>query len=352
MSILQRNITVASIRKNPASVRLLLALGGVVVLFAANLFFGAVRIPASEVWAILTGRGMADSAESFIILSSRLPQAATAALAGAALAVAGLTLQTAFRNPLAGPSILGISSGAGLGVALVMLLFGGTLSLGGMAWGGYAAIVAGAIGGSFAILAILILISGIVRSDLMLLIAGIMVGYLTSSVVTLLSSLATARGIQGYVMWGMGSFSGVSVQMLPLFALLVAAGLVMTLFLAKPLNLLLLGDDYARNLGIGVKRVRNLLLAATGLLTAVVTAWCGPVSFIGLAVPHMARMVMRTDNHLLLIPASMILGAGVALACNVASVQQHGMVIPINALTPVFGVPVILYVILNRGIGR
>ncbi len=318
------------------------------VLFILNIFFGAVHIDASVVLDILTGYGIDDDPLNFIILESRLPQAITALLAGAALGVSGLLLQTAFRNPLAGPSVLGISSGASLGVALVILFMGGQIAIAGYEIACNAAIIAAALAGSLAIMALLMFFSMRLRSELMLLVVGMMTGYLTSSVVTLLSSLSTAQGVHGYVMWGMGTFGAVSSARIPVFTLLVAVGLILSLLLAKPLNLLLLGDNYARNLGVRVHRVRNLLLLVTGVLTAIVTAYCGPVAFIGLAMPHVARMIMRTDNHWILIPATMLSGAAVALGCNVLSVLPDSTVIPVNALTPVVGVPVILYVIFRR----
>lgn len=317
-------------------------------LFIANVFFGSVHIPAADVLAALAGKLPSDDAIGFIILGSRLPEAATAMLAGAGLGVSGLMLQTAFRNPLAGPSILGISSGAGLGVAVVMLFLSGSFSIGDWNWGGYAAVVAGAVAGSMAVMAILVFLSTVVKNDLMLLITGIMIGYLASSVVTLLSSVANSQGVHGYVMWGMGTFGEVSSAQLPWFSTIVAIGLVMSLLLAKPLNILLLGDTYARNLGVKVVAVRNILLVCTGLLTGIITAYCGPVAFIGLAIPHVSRFYFRTDNHWVLIPATMLTGAVTALACNLASTMPENTVIPINALTSLVGVPVILAVILKR----
>lgn len=320
----------------------------ILLLLAANVFFGAIDIPFADVCDILAGDVGLDTPLGFIVLGSRIPAAITALLGGAGLAVTGLMLQTAFRNPLAGPSILGISSGASLGVALVMLLFGGSITLGTLSFGGYAAVIMGALAGSLAIMALLIAFSARVKGDLMLLIIGIMTGYLTSSVVTLLSSLSTAEGVRGYVMWGMGTFSGVTLPQLGWFAGMTSIGLLLSLLLAKPLNLLLLGENYARNLGVHVGRVRNLLLLVTGILTAVITAFCGPVSFIGLAMPHIARMIWRTDNHWILMPGTMLCGAVTALACNLLSVLPASNVIPINALTPIIGVPVIIYVIFRR----
>ena len=318
------------------------------LLFLANIFFGAIDIPFSEVWGILTGSGSADEALTYIVIGTRLPQAVTALLAGAALASSGLMLQTVFRNPLAGPSILGITSGASLGVALVLLLFGGMITIGSESIGGNLAVTVGALAGSFLVMGMLIGLSARIRSNLTLLIAGMMTGYLASSLVTLLSSISTARGIQSYIMWGMGTFAGVSMERLPWFAILTLTGLLLSMLLAKPLNLLLLGDNYAANLGVNVNRVRHMLLIATGLLSAVVTACCGPIGFIGLAMPHIARLLFRTDDHLVLMPATMLCGAVLALACNLASVLPDGNVIPINALTPLAGVPVVLYVILKK----
>ena len=325
----------------------ILLVAGVCILFIANLLFGSIHIAPEIVWESIFMPD-SDNTMGFIVRESRLPTAFTALLAGGALGVSGLMLQTLFRNPLAGPSILGISSGASLGVALVVLFFGGSVSLGFADWSGTMAISAGAIVGSAAVMGALIIFSSYIHSDLLLLITGIMVGYLTSSLVTLLSSFATAEGIQGYVSWGMGSFTAVSSDSLPIFAILIVLSLFTSVFLSKPLNILLLGYDYARNLGVNIKFVRNCLLIISSLLTAVVTAWCGPISFIGLTIPHIARLLFRTDNHLILLPATMLCGSIVSLACNVASTIPENAVIPINALTPLFGVPVILYIILHK----
>ncbi|MGN0237314.1 MAG: FecCD family ABC transporter permease [Lepagella sp.] len=318
-----------------------------VLLLLANLFWGAISIPMADVISALTG-GECDEALRYIILESRLPQALTALIAGAALSASGLMLQTIFRNPLAGPSILGITSGASLGVALVLLLFGGWIGIAGSDFGGNIAIMIGALLGSSIIMALLILLSLRVKNNLILLIAGMMTGYFANSVVTLLSSLSTEQGIQSYVMWGMGNFSSVSLERLPWFVAISLVGLVIAMLLAKPLNLLLLGDNYAKNLGVNVLRVRNWLLVATGLLASIVTACCGPIGFVGLAMPHIARLLTRTDNHLVLMPATMLSGSILTLLCNLVSVMPEGQIIPINALTPIAGVPVVLYVILKK----
>ena len=311
------------------------AVTAVVLLWVANLFLGSVRIPFAEVWAVLTGGEASQPSWGYIVLESRLPQAVVALLSGAALAVSGLMLQTVFSNPLAGPSVLGIDSGASLGVALVMLSLGGTVG-GGLALTGYLAVVAGAFAGAASILGIIIFFSTLVRSNVMLLIIGIMVGYLTSSLISLLNFFATDEGIRSYVLWGMGDFSSVSLGQLPVFYSMLGIGL-------------LLGERYAENLGVRVKRVRLLLLVSTGLLTAVVTAFCGPISFIGLAVPHLARLMTGSSNHKLLMPLTLLTGSAVALACNLVSTLPGGSgVLPLSAITPVVGAPVIIYVIVNQ----
>lgn len=315
--------------------------------FFLSLFVGSVKIPAREVMEILTGEGEAGP-KTFIIMGSRLPQAITALMAGAALTVSGLLLQTAFRNPLAGPSILGISSGAGLGVAIVMLFLGGTVSFAGYTTGGYAAVLTGALAGSLAVMGLLLLLSIRLKSNMLLLIAGIMTGYLTSSVVTMLNYLSTAEGIQSYTIWGMGTFGGVSREQLPIFMTATGVGLFLSILLMKPLNLLLLGENYAKNSGINTKGVRNLLLITTGLLTGVITAFCGPIGFIGLAIPHVARMIFRTADHRVLIPAAMLTGALTGLVCNLICIIPEDMILPLNGVTPLIGVPVILWVIFRN----
>ena len=318
------------------------------VLFLLNLFTGSVSIPAGDIIDILFHGDINNGPMDFIILGSRLPQALTALLAGSALTVAGLLLQTAFRNPLAGPSILGITSGAGLGVALVMLLLGGTISFAGFSAGGYVAVLIGALAGSLAVMALLLLFSVWLKSDLMLLIAGIMTGYLTSSVVTLLNYLSSAEGIQSFTMWGMGSFGSVSRDQLPVFSIAIGIGLLLSILLVKPLNIILLGENYARNLGISMQWVRNMLLVATGVLTSVVTAFCGPIGFIGLAVPHISRMIFRTSDHRIMIPGCILAGAVTGLLCNLLCTLPRDMILPLNGVTPLIGVPVILYVIFKK----
>ena len=322
----------------------------VLVLMVVNILVGSIHIPASDVLSILMGHtdGVRPS-WVYIVLQSRLPQAMTAALAGGALAASGLMLQTAFRNPLADPGIFGISSGAGLGVALVMLFLGGSITAGTVAVSGFVAIMAAAFLGAMAVMVLIFFFSGLVRSSVMLLIVGIMIGYVSSSAVTLLNFFATDEGVKSYMVWGMGSFGGVSMRMMPAYAVVTLLALFCALLLIKPLNALMLGERYAENLGVNVVRVRNWLLIVTGLLTAVVTAFCGPISFIGLAVPHVARLLLTTDNHRTLLPATILMGSVTALVCNLLCViPGEGGVIPLNAVTPLLGAPVIIYVIMKH----
>ena len=319
------------------------------LLFIVNLLVGSVSIPAGEVFRILSGGEAGKASWSFILWESRLPQALTALLCGGALAVCGLMLQTAFKNPLAGPSILGINTGASLGVACVMLLFGGSISAGTFSMSGFFSVLAGAFVGAMAIMALILFLSTLIRSNVMLLIAGIMIGYIASSVISLLNFFATAEGVQSYMIWGMGNFGGVSLQQMPAFASVTVLGLIGSLLLIKPLNALLLGDRYAENLGVNIRRVRNWLLIVTGVLTAITTAFCGPVSFIGLAVPHVARLILGTSNHNSLLPVTILCGAAVALICNLLCVLPgEAGVIPLNAVTPVIGAPVVIYVIVSQ----
>ena len=329
-----------------------LLLVALAALFALNLFCGTVCIPPEEVLNALTGAAVSKASWAYIVVESRLPQAITAVLCGASLAASGLMLQTSFRNPLAGPSILGITNGASLGVALVMLAMGGvvgTTALGAdLQVAGILAVIVAAFVGSMLVMAILLLMSTIVHSNTMLLIVGIMFGYFTGSLISLLNVFASSDNVFAYVVWGMGSFSSVSLQQLPWFAALSLAGLMLSVLLIKPLNALLLGDNYAQNLGFNIRHIRTLLLLSTGVLTAVATAFCGPVAFLGLATPHIARMVIGTENHKQLLPTTILTGATIALLCNLLCFLPKGTILPLNAVTPMIGAPVILYVILCR----
>ena len=315
------------------------------VLFLLSLVHGSAEIPLLDIVNILSGKGAADSSWSFIVLETRLPRAITALLAGGALAVSGLLLQTAFRNPLAAPDIFGITSGSSLAVALLTLAPGMVLT--GMV--GYLSSVAAAFIGAVAVTALIWLCSKMVRSSVVLIIIGILVGYLCSSVITLLNFTATEEGLRSFVFWGMGDFGNVSMEALPVFGGLTVSGTLATLHLVKRLNALLLGPRYAESMGINVRRTRNVLMLLTGLLTAVVTAFCGPIAFIALAVPHMARLWLRTADHHWLIPATICIGGVVALLCNVlTTLPDNGAVLPLNAITPLIGAPMIIYVILRK----
>ena len=321
-----------------------------VVLAAACLIFGSVDIDVASVVRIAIGQDSDNEAWNIIVRQTRIPMVITAALAGSALAIAGLLLQTTFNNPLAGPSILGVSTGAGLGVAVVMLAMGGSIGkmLGDVEMGGYVATLGGAFLGAAAVMALLIVFSSIVKSNTMLLIIGMLVSYLGSSVVQLLNSIASEESIHSYVTWGFGTFSGVTTAQLPLYVALIAFGLLCSVLMVKPLNALLLGTRYAENLGVNTRHTRIALLMVTGLLTAVVTAYCGPIGFLGLVVPHISRLMLSTSNHSRLLPVTILAGADMALLCTLVSVGGDHGVIPINAITPVIGAPVVIYVILKR----
>lgn len=319
------------------------------VLAVANLLFGSADIPFSAVADILAGREPENETWKFIVLELRLPQCITALLCGASLSVSGLMLQTVFCNPLADSSILGISSGASLGVALVILAGGGAVTAGAFTLSGFISVLFGAFAGAAVILGIILLLSTVIKNSVMLLIVGIMIGYVASSLISLLNFFSSAEGVQSYMVWGMGNFGGVSVDQLPAFTIVVLLGLAMAVLLIKPMNALLLGTRYAENLGINIKRVRNLMLASTGILTAVTTSFCGPISFIGLAVPHVARLMLGTSNHNSLMPVTLLSGAATALLCNlICIIPGDNGIIPLNAVTPVLGAPVIIYVIINQ----
>lgn len=319
------------------------------ILVGANLLYGSVKIPFDALWNILCGEEAGRESWFYIVWESRIPQAVTALLCGAALAAAGLLVQTAFNNPLAGPSILGINSGANLGVALVILGSSGVLASGDFSVIGFMTVLAAAFIGSMIVMGLILFFSSIIKSNIMLLIIGIMIGYIASSCISLLNFFATDEGVHSYAVWGMGNFSGVSLNQLPYFAGSVLIGLLIAILLIKPLNALLLGTRYAENLGVNIVRTRNLLLIATGVLSAVTTAFCGPIAFIDLAVPHIARLLLGTSNHNTLMPVTMLTGGVIALFCNLLCILPgESGIIPLNAVTPVLGAPVIIYVIMNR----
>lgn len=328
---------------------ILLLVASIIVLFAMSLIVGSVRIPLADVYDILFDKFEGKESWKYIVMENRLPQALTAMLCGASLAVCGLMLQTAFRNPLAGPDVFGISSGAGLGVAIVMLFLGGSVSTTLFTVSGFLAILTSAFIGAIVVTMIILFLSTMVKNSVLLLIVGLMVGYVSSSAVALLNFFASEEGVKSYMVWGMGNFGGVSMDHMLLFALLCLVGIIASIFLIKPLNIMLLGTQYAESLGINIRQIRNLLLVTVGLLTAVTTAFCGPISFIGLAIPHISRLLFRTDNHQILLPGTVLTGAVIALFCNLVCYLPGELgIIPLNAVTPLIGAPVIIYVIIKR----
>lgn len=316
------------------------------VMFVTLLFFGAVDVAPSDVWMVLTGRETANAAARLIVIELRLPMACCAFLSGMALAVAGLLLQTTFNNPLAGPSILGVSTGASLGVAVMMLLLGGGAAVG---VARYAGALVGSVAGAAVMLLLLLLFSRIMKGNAMLLIVGILLGYLASSAISILNFYATEEGVHSFVIWGLGSFSGVTLADLAVFGPLILLATFASFMMVKPLNALLLGADYAESMGVNLTATRNRLLLLSGVLTAVVTAFCGPIGFLGLVIPHVARLTLATSNHVRLLPATALWGGFSGLLCACISIfAGNGGILPVNAITPLLSVPIIMYVIINR----
>ena len=317
---------------------------GLAVVFVMCMFMGSVDIPASDILLVLSGGEATRASHTFILLETRLPSAVAAVLCGMSLSVAGLLMQTTFDNPLAGPSILGISTGSSLGVAVVMLFMGSVMGL----WGKIAVLL-GAIIGALIVMALLLGLSAMVRSAVMLLIVGILLGYLSSSAISLLNFFASREGVHAYVLWGLGSFSSVTLDTLPWFATTAVVFTLVSFFYAKPLNAMLLGERYAASVGVPLRRMRMVMLILSGMLTAAATAWCGPIGFIGLVVPHIARLALRSSNHQVLLPATALIGGLVGGMCQLMSTMPGTAgVIPVNAITPVVGVPVIIYIIVKR----
>ena len=320
------------------------------MLLVVNVLIGTVRIPVVEVCSILTGGGDNEIWIN-IVLNSRLPQALTAVMAGAGLAVSGLQMQTVFRNPLAGPSVLGISNGSALGVAMVVLLSGqlGGVALSRLGYYGEAAMSVAAIVGALAVLLLIMWVAQKVKGHVTLLIIGVMIGYLANAIIGVLKFLAPEEDVKAFVVWGLGSFSRVSGDEMLLFVLLMVILLPLACLLVKPMNLLLLGDRYASNLGLNIKRSRMLVIISSGVLVAIVTAYCGPIMFIGLAVPHLARAIFRTSDHRILMPATALCGSALALLCNlIARMPGFEGALPVNSVTALVGAPVIAMVIFRR----
>ena len=331
--------------------RMLLLVVLIALFFLLNLLLGSVAIPVDSIWNILTEQGHEPVAWQNIVSKSRLPQALTALAAGAGLAISGLQMQTVFRNPLAGPSVLGISSGASLGVAFVILLSG---SIGGVALSrlgviGEIALSVAAIAGALSIMALIAYVSQKIKGSVTLLIVGVMIGYVATAIIGVLKFFSVEEDIRAYVIWGLGSFARVSGNQMMLFVLLMSILLPLSFLLIKTLNLLLLGDGYARNLGLNIKRARLLVILWAGVLTAIVTAYCGPISFLGLAVPHLARAMFQTSDHRLLMPSSLLLGALLALLCNlIARMPGFEGALPVNSVTALIGAPVVASVLFKK----
>lgn len=315
-------------------------------LFALNLSLGSVSIPMKWVLSGLAGSHATPEVFANILIKSRLPQTITAGLAGAGLAIAGLLMQTLFRNPLAGPSVLGISSGASLGVATVMLMAG----VGGLlGFSLYAISVVAAFIGAFLVLLLITYFASRLHDNAMLLILGLMLGYITSSLVGVLNFYATSENVHSFTLWGLGSFSGVGWEQMPLFATLVILGVGFAMAMPKWLNMLLLGDNYASNLGLNVKRARLAVILSAGLITAAITAFCGPIAFLGVAVPQIARLLVGKNEHSALLPVTLLSGMAISLLCNLLS-RLPGLdgALPINAVTSFMGAPIVIWVVLDK----
>lgn len=321
-----------------------------ILLFFLNLFIGSVTIPFSDLFNVFFGEESSQTIKT-IVLDYRLPQAVTAIFAGAALSVAGLLMQTLFRNPLADPSMLGISSGAGLGVAITILLTGviGNSALSTMGiWSNLGVSLAAFIGATL-VLMLILGFSSRVRNMTTLIIIGLMVSYLAGSLTDIMKFFSMKEDIHAFVIWGMGSFSAVGISKLTFFSISIIIGLFASLFMTKNLNITLLGDLYAENLGLNVKRNSLFIVLVSGYLTAIVTAFCGPIAFLGLAIPHLTRFIFRTSDHKVLVPATMLIGMVISLLCNlVARTPGFEGNLPINAVTAFIGAPVVIWVILRK----
>ena len=330
--------------------KFLLILLLIAALTLLNLLMGTVDITPSEVLRILGG-DRSDIVHYNIIWKSRLPQTVTAIMAGAGLSVSGLQMQTVFRNPLAGPSVLGISNGAALGVAFVVLLSGqiGGVALSQLGVMGDAALNVAAIVGALAVMGLIAWVSGKVHNSVTLLIIGVMIGYLATAVISVLKFFSVEEDVHAYVIWGLGSFARVSAGQVWLFAAIMAVLLPLSMLLVKQMNVLLLGDRYARNLGVNIQRSRLLIICSSGMLVAIVTAYCGPIMFIGLAVPHLCRGLWRTSDHRILMPATLLMGALLALFCNlVARLPGYEGALPVNSVTALIGAPVVATILFRK----
>lgn len=325
---------------------------GMVVLFLLNLGLGSVDIPIKSIVKILVGEDVSREAWQKIVVNIRIPRAVTAILAGSALSVGGLLMQTLFRNPLAGPSVLGITSGASLGVAVVMLASGTITSIFAIqqfsALGSWVIVIAASLGAAIVLLLIL-LISIKVRDNVTLLIIGLMIGNITIALVSIWQYFSRPEQIQDYLIWTFGSLGGVPLDQLWILAAVAVAGGAIALLLSKPLNAFLLGENYARSMGLSVTHTRIWIIVSTSLLAGGITAFCGPIGFIGIAVPHLTRSLLGTNDHRVLIPGTLLMGAILLLACDIiAQVPGSTTTLPISAVTSMVGSPVVIWVIIQR----
>ncbi len=345
-------LEIISVRQANHRSILLLVMGVVLcLLLLLSLALGSVEIPIDQVLTALIGGETDQAAWASIVLKFRLPKTLTAMLAGMALGVSGLMMQTYFRNPLAEPFVLGVSSGASLGVALVVLSTGatGVAMIAGLGFSGDLLLTTAAGLGAGATMALVLMVAVKVRSNLTLLILGLMFGYLVASLVSLLLYFALPERIQAYINWTFGSFSGVTTDQLPILAIFVTAGLLLAAIMVKPLNALLLGEDYARSMGINLRRTRLAIVLATALLVSAVTAFCGPIAFVGIAVPHLCRGILRSSDHRILMPATCLVGGIAALvAALIAEMPGNNMILPLNVITALIGAPVVMLVILRQ----
>ena len=319
-------------------------LGALVIAFIADLCLGTVYIKPQAIWNVLTGVNTSQ-VDSYIILQLRLPRAVMAIIAGAGLAVAGLLMQTLFRNALAGPFVLGISSGAGLGVALAVM---GSTALGIASLSAIGLVIPSIIG-SLLVLMLIALLSLRINDTMGLLIVGIMIGSLSSAIVGILSYMSTSDELKRYIFWSLGSLGNVSWDAIGLLSLIFCITIVLLLYVIKPLNTLLLGESYARSLGVNILKTRWILIIITSLLAGSITAFAGPIAFVGLAVPHISRLLLPTINHKILIPVSMLVGAILLLSCDmIAQLPFSNLSLPINAVTSLLGAPLVIWLILKK----
>ncbi|MFH5885005.1 FecCD family ABC transporter permease [Halalkalibaculum sp. DA3122] len=326
--------------------------GGVVLLFLVNLALGSVDIPVDEIIVILLGEGATHESWTKIVLNIRLPRALTAIFAGSALSIGGLLMQTLFRNPLAGPSVLGITAGASLGVAVVMLATGTITSIFAiqqLSSVGSWIIAAAASVGSFAVLLLILAISVRIRDNVTLLIIGLMIANITIALVSIWQYFSEPEQIQDYLIWTFGSLGGVTMSQISILFVIITIGTGIAFLLSKSLNGLLLGENYARSMGIAVQQSRIWIIISTSLLAGSITAFCGPIGFVGIAVPHLTRSLLGTNDHRMLIPSTFLMGAILMLACDIiAQVPGSSTTLPISAVTSLVGSPVVVWVIVQR----